>query len=136
MSTMSYIKKYLSEDLWEFASQFKIPEDFIIDMPKLIEMLLRSKSIDKKEDKQNWLNLLPLMDSNQINKLKAILEKEQDKLKEIEDKYEKKKLDIKKKYLIKWQQMWYVTKVTQIREEEEQTKSADDKEADRLLDMI
>lgn len=136
MADINLIRKYLPELLWDVAIKFEIAEEFLVDMPDLIEMILKSKSIDTDEEKQNWFNLLPLMNNEQIEKLRAILEKEKVKLKEIEDKYEQKKIEIKKKYLLKWQQMWYIKKVTQIREEEEKDKSEEDKEAEKLLDMI
>jgi len=105
MSNVTLIRKYLPEDIWELAAKFDIPEEFLIDTPDLIEMVIRSKSIDTDEEKQNWFNLMPLMNDEQLVKLRQILEKEKEKLKEIEDKYENKKKDIKKKYLLKWQQM-------------------------------
>lgn len=136
MADLNLIKKYLSEDLIDQASKFDIPDDFLIDMPDLIEMILRSKSIDKDEEKQNWFNLLPLMKSEQIEKLSEILLKEKQKLKEIEEKYEAKKTEIKKKYLEKWQQMWYVKKVSEIQQKEWEEKSKEDEEAEELLAKI
>lgn len=136
MSDITLIKKYLSEDVWELAVKFDIPDEFIIDMPDLIDMVLRSKSIDTAEEKQNWFSLLPLMNDDQILKLRAILEKEKVKLQEIEDKYEQKKIEIKKKYLIKWQQMWYIKKISEIHDEEERVKSQEDIEAEELLARI
>ncbi len=70
MAEMSIIKKYLSEELWNVAVNFEIPEEFLVDMSDLIEMVLKSKSIDTDEEKQNWFNLLPLMNVTQLEKLK------------------------------------------------------------------
>ena len=136
MADLSLIKKYISPKLQEMAVKFDIPDDFVIDMPDLIEMILGSKSIETNEDKQNWFNLLPLMNSEQLKKLNDILIKEKVKLKEIEDKYEAKKTEVKKKYLERWQQMWYVKKVTEIKEKEWAEKSQEDKEAEELLSKI
>ena len=120
----------------EYSKEFDIPEDFLESEPELIDMILSSKSIESKEDKQNWLNLLPMMNEKQLSRLRQILEKEKQKLQEIEKKYERKKMDIKKKYLIKWQQMWYVKKVANIKEKEQQEQSQDDEEAEELLSKI
>lgn len=136
MSNVTLIRKYLPEDIWELAAKFDIPEEFLIDTPDLIEMVIRSKSIDTDEEKQNWFNLMPLMNDEQLVKLRQILEKEKEKLKEIEDKYENKKKDIKKKYLLKWQQMWYIKKISQIHDAEERNKSEEELEAEALLDRI
>jgi hypothetical protein len=105
MADKTLLSKYLPEDLIELAMKFVIPQEFLEDTPDLIEMVLRSRSIDTHEEKQNWFNLLPLMNVTQIEKLRAILVKERTKLAEIEKKYEQKKLDIKKKYLTKRQEM-------------------------------
>ena len=91
MTDQTLIQKHLPQDLWEVAGTFTIADNFISSLPDIIEMVLRSRSIDTKEEKQNWFNLLPLMNNEQIQKLEAILIKEKTKLQEIEEKYEKKK---------------------------------------------
>jgi hypothetical protein len=105
MADSSLIKKYLPEELWQIATDFSIPDEFLKELPELVEMILRSRSIDTHEEKQNRFNLLPLMNDSQIEKLRAILLKEKKKLQQIEEKYETKKKEIKKKYLMKWQEM-------------------------------
>jgi hypothetical protein len=70
MADMNLIKKFLPNDLWDYASKFIIPDDFLQDSPDLIEMILKSKSVDTDEEKQNWFNLLPLMNYEQIDKLR------------------------------------------------------------------
>jgi hypothetical protein len=99
------IKKHLPEDLWEIAPNFSIPEKFLETMPDLITLVLRSRSMDKKEEKQSWFNLMPMMNEEQMEKLRGILTREKAKLAEIEQKYEQKKVEIKKKYLLKRQNM-------------------------------
>lgn len=133
---IALIEKKLPQDLWDIAQTYMIPQAFLEDAPDLIEMILRSKSIDTKEEKQNWFNLLPLMNTQQIEKLKTILVKEKTKLQEIEQKYEEKKMEIKKKYLMKWQEAGYVKQVASIKEQEHQENSQDKKEADDLLNLI
>ena len=99
------IKQKLPQDLREIAGKFTIPPEFLDQMPDLIELVLRSRSMDKAEEKQSWFNLLPLMNDEQIAKLRDILVREKQKLEEIEKKYEQKKVEIKKKYLLRWQNM-------------------------------
>ncbi|MBS8121666.1 hypothetical protein [Candidatus Vampirococcus lugosii] len=136
MSKDDLIKKYIPKNLRDLAISFDIEEDFIKDMPDLIKMILASKSIDTNESKQNWLNLLPLMTSDQIQKLYDILLKEKEKLREIDEKYENKKMEIKKKYLQKWQQIGYIKKVGKIKEEESNQRSKEEQEAEDLLSQI
>jgi hypothetical protein len=105
MTTTALIQKYLPEDLHQIAATYTIPDEFLEDTPDLIELILRSRSIDTTQEKQNWFNLLPLMNATQLQKLRDILVKEKIKLQEIEEKYEGKKQEIKKKYLQKRQDM-------------------------------
>lgn len=136
MTSTEVVKKYLPKDLREVAATYSIADEFIEDMPDLIEMILRSRSIDTHDEKQNRFNLLPLMNTTQIEKLRAILEKEKTKLAEIEQKYEEKKLEIKKKYLMKWQEMGYVKQVEEVRSEEAKHSAQDEEEAEQLLSSM
>ena len=74
------IKKYLPSDLYDIAIQYTIPEDFLIKTPDLIEMILKSIAIESKSDKQNRISLMPMMNIDQIGKLRDILEREKDQL--------------------------------------------------------
>lgn len=130
------VQKYLPEDLWQTAAGYTIPDEFLEDAPDLIELILRSRSIDTTQEKQNWFNLLPLMNATQLEKLRAILVKEKTKLQEIEEKYEGKKQEIKKKYLQKWQEMWYVKQVSVVQEQESSEKAKDDQDAEALLSSV
>lgn len=136
MTDTTLIQKHISQDLWDYAAKFDIPEDYLVDMSDLVEMVLRSKSIDTEEEKQNWFNLMPIMNNDQMVKLRDILVREKQKLEEIENSYEQKKMEIKKKYLMKWQKMWYFKKVEEIHKDEEKSKSQEDEEAEKLLQMI
>jgi len=136
MTDISLIKRYLPQDLWEFANKFDIPEEFLVDMPEVIEMVLKSKSIDTDEEKQSWFDLMPVMNDEQLDKLKEILLREQKKLQEIESRYEEKKLEIKKKYLLKWQKMGYVNTINKIHQNEEAAKSQEQQDAEKLLEML
>ena len=136
MADTTLLKKYIPEDLISYASNFDLPEEFLETDSDLIVLILKSKALESDEDKQNWLNLLPVMTEEQIYKLKEILIKEKEKLDEIEEKYSEKKRNIRQKYLLRWQKLGYVEKVKQLKEKEEQLKSKDDQEAEDLLNSL
>ena len=136
MANLELIQKHLSNDLWEVAKGFTIPDAFLIDRTDLIELVLRSKSMDKPEEKQSWFNLMPMMNQEQIDKLNDILIREKQKLQEIEAKYESKKDEIKEKYLTRWQNMWYVKKVEAMKQKESAQRSQEHAEADSLLEGL
>ncbi len=136
MDLQQLIRTKLPEDLREIAWKYQIPSEFLEEMPDLIELVLRSKSMDKSEEKQSRFNLMPMMNDEQIQKLRDILDREKKKLAEIEQKYEQKKLEIKKKYLLRRQNMWYVKKINDIKKKEESTRESEMEEADALLDGL
>ena len=59
------LRKYLPEELIEYASKFDIPEEFLEIDAELIILILQSKALETDEEKQNWFNLLPLMTEEQ-----------------------------------------------------------------------
>ncbi|MEY3197965.1 MAG: hypothetical protein RL023_819 [Candidatus Parcubacteria bacterium] len=136
MTDQTLIQKFLPQEVWELCSTYTIPSEFIEDTPDLIVLILQSRSIDTTEEKQNWFNLLPMMNTEQVEKLRAILIKEKTKLAEIEAKYEEKKQEIKQKYLTKRQEMGYVKKVSDIRQNESVAQAQEEQEADALLNAI
>jgi hypothetical protein len=136
LANLDLIKKLLPEALRESAQQFVIADQFLQTLPDLIVLVLNSKSMDTKEEKQSWFNLLPLMNQEQITKLRDILTREKQKLEEIEKKYEQKKDDIKAKYVQKWEQVGYQERMNQIKETEAANQQKEDVEAERLLTNI
>jgi BMFP domain-containing protein YqiC len=104
MPNTNLIQTKLPQDLRDKAASFQIAENLLDKIPDIIELVLRSRSMDKDSDKQSWFNLLPLMNQEQIDKLKDILVREKQKLAEIEKKYEDKKTNIKEKFVQKFEE--------------------------------
>ena len=127
------IDRYLPQELRDTAKQFTIPIEFLEKMPDLITLVLSSRSMAEKTEKQSRFNLLPLMTDEQISKLSDILLREKEKLEAIEKKYEEKKLEIKKKYLMRRQNMNYIKKMDVIQETEKHSSQQDQQDADDLL---
>jgi len=137
MSThIALIEQYLPKELHKIAKEFTIPERFLKEKTDIVILILKSKSMDTKEEKQSWFNLLPLMTQDQTKKLNDILTREKQKLIDIEKKYEEKKNSIKEKYIKRRQSMGYTKKMDQLKEKEEAFEIKDDKEADKLLEQI
>ena len=136
MPNTTLIQTKLPQDLREKAETFQIPDNFLENMTDLIELVLRSKSMDKDSDKQSWFNLLPLMNDEQIGKLRDILVREKQKLAEIEQKYEQKKTDIKQKFVQKFEETQYSEKMQSIKQQEASQDQKEDAEADALLQQL
>jgi hypothetical protein len=137
MTTVNPIaQKYLPIHLHEIAANFVIPDKFIQDMSDLIILILESKSLDKNEEKQSRFNLLPLMNNEQIDKLKDILTREKQKLAEIEQKYTQKKQEMSEKFVKKFEEGAYQKKIQSVREQEQKNRHQEHEEADTLLNQI
>ena len=68
---------------------FIIPEEIQKKYPLLIPLIIRSESMNA-EEKQYWINILPVMTPDQVEKLTKILHDERIQLDAIDAKYAKK----------------------------------------------
>jgi len=133
MTIKELIQKKLPNDLWSIASEFTMPENFLNEDIELIILILKSKSIDKKEEKQSRFNLLSIMNKEQVDRLRDILIREKNKLEEIEKKYEEKKIEIKQKYNDRFQSGSYKKTLGKIKEDEYKHREIEHEEAENLL---
>jgi len=134
MTNTELIQQHLPQELREKASKFTIPEEFLTSVPDLIVLVLNSKSMDNPEEKQSWFNLMPMMNQEQMDKLRDILTREKQKLEEIEKKYETKKHELREKYTQKWDDMVHVKRVEEIKKQEAEYKDSYD--PDSLLTQL
>ena len=133
MANLQLIQQKLPQDLWNLAAQLNIPDNFLDTETDLTVLILRSRSLAKNEEKQNWFNLIPMMNQEQIEKLRDILTRERDKIAEIEAKYEHKKQEIRAKYQMKFDAANYNDRVAQLRSNEQNVIEQDSRDADDLL---
>lgn len=136
MANTDLIKKQLPQELREKAGTFIIPDEFLTTMPDIIILVLNSKSMDNPEEKQSRFNLLPVMNKDQIDKLRDILAREKQKLTEIEQRYEQKKDELKSKYTQKREDAVYTKRMQEIKEKEAKHEEIEDQQADNLLTQI
>ena len=98
MTNQELVTKLLPQNLRSVAMNFSIPSDMLQDNADLVVLVLESKSISEAKEKQSWFDLYPLMNQEQIDKLRDILTREKEKLAEIEARYQAKQEEIKRKY--------------------------------------
>lgn len=81
-------KHFCAEKIGELNpdQEYKIPEEMIKEQPCLVYLVLTSKSMAEKKEKQSWFDLYPLMNQDQMDKLYDILYRESYKLGTIERK--------------------------------------------------
>ena len=85
-------KEELSEFYWndklEEFSNYRIPKSMLEQDSDLIELIVWSTSLWTTQEKQERFDLYSLMNEDQKEKLRDILNKEKEKLAEIEAKYQ------------------------------------------------
>ena len=69
-------------------SSLVAPEELRAQYPDLIQLILGSESMND-EERQYWVNILPIMTPEQIQNLRDILENEKQQLAQIDAKYSK-----------------------------------------------
>lgn len=136
MTTQENIIRFLPEHLHNIAMGYNIPDDMIVSNPDLVVLVLESKSISDQKEKQSWFDLYPLMNQEQIDKLRDILTREKEKLAEIEAKYQARQEEIKRKYEATYASGAYQQQQDKIRDSETISRQQEQMEADSLLDQI
>lgn len=136
MATIDNITKFLPERLHQIAQSFDIPDEMLETNTDLVVLVLESKSISEANEKQSWFDLYPLMNQEQIDKLRDILTREKEKLAEIEAKYQARQEEIKRKYEQTYASGAYQQQQAQIRNSEIASRQQEEIEADALLSQI
>ena len=130
MTNLALIQEKLPENLWGMAQTFTIDDNSLNQYSDLVILILNSKSLSDNTEKQNWFNLLTIMNEEQTLKLKEILTREKEKLEEINQKYAKKQEEINWKY----QQIF--NQQAQLQAKENINRQQELEEADNLLAQI
>jgi hypothetical protein len=70
-----------------FSTDFSVPDDVKAQFPDLIDLITRSESMNN-EERQYWVNILPIMTPEQVQNLRDILMNERSQLDAIDAKYQ------------------------------------------------
>lgn len=70
-----------------FTTDLVIPDDVRAQFPELVELIVASESMND-EERQYWVNILPIMTPEQVQNLRDILVNERDQLAAIDAKYD------------------------------------------------
>ena len=76
----------MTDDSSSSASGVTISDDLRTKFPDLIDLILKSESMND-EERQYWVNILPIMTPEQVQNLRGILDNEQKQLARILEKY-------------------------------------------------
>jgi len=70
------------------SAQLTVPDEVLAKFPDIIELIQHSESMNG-EERQYWVNILPIMTPEQLQNLRDILENERRQLEAIDKKYAK-----------------------------------------------
>ncbi len=112
---------------------FTILDEIQGQYPQLIDLILRSESIDNNE-KQYWFDILPSMTDEQVDRLFNILMTERRQLEELNLKYQDEIKTLNEKHLIEWQSLQSQKAKQQIQQAEKSDTSKSD--AADTLDLL
>jgi len=112
-----------------------IPDDVRAKFGEIIDLVLGSESMND-EERQYWINILPVMTPEQIQNLRDILENEKKQLKAIDEKYAKELDQAGQSQLVKKMADDRMKKKQQREESELTHTKKEQEEADSLLKQI
>ncbi|KKW40956.1 hypothetical protein A2454_00325 [Candidatus Peribacteria bacterium RIFOXYC2_FULL_55_14] len=112
-----------------------IPDDIRQKFPELIELILQSESMND-EERQYWINILPIMTPDQIENLRGILQNEKEQLAAIDNKYSKQIEQMGQEELIRRTEVERRGRRTQLQSDEATHSAQDEEQAEELLKQI
>lgn len=112
-----------------------IPDDIRQKHPELIELILGSESMND-EERQYWINILPIMTPDQVENLRGILVNEREQLAAIDKKYSKEIQQMGQEELIRKTESQRREKRTERTSQESQYTAKDEQDAEALLKQI
>lgn len=107
-------------------TELKIPEETKQKFPELIDYIQKSQSMDQ-EERQYWIDALPIMTEEQIDNLRGILKNEQEQIEKTKKEQAKNVQGIAKKYTVEFDDFKYREKKRLIKEAEIKEKTEDEK---------
>ena len=112
-----------------------IPEELKQKYPALIELIISSESMNN-EERQYWVNILPIMTPDQVENLRQILVNEREQLAAIDRKYAKEIEKIGQDQLVKRTQQQRQKRRQERTEQEQAAEQQEEEAVESLLDEI
>ena len=117
------------------TQELTIPDDVRKSHPELVEMILGSESMNN-EERQYWINIIPIMTPDQIENLQGILINEKKQLAAIDRKYSKEIEQIGEVQLLKKVEEERRNRRNKRQEKEHEAEVKEDEKTDDLLKQI
>jgi hypothetical protein len=117
------------------ASTVVVPEDLRAEHSELIELVLHSESMND-EERQYWINILPIMTPEQVKNLNEILTNEKTQLAAIDAKYSKEIEQMGQKQFVEQMEQERQKRADERTQAEQSAKQQEDQATDSILKQI
>ncbi len=114
------------------TSSLKITDDVRSKFPKLIARIEKSQSMND-EERQYWIDVLPIMSEGQIDNLKSILENEKNEIEAAEKEYEDTMQEETGNAMARFDEIKYMEKKRARQEAEKQHELEENEHEENLL---
>lgn len=116
-------------------SPYSIPPEVLKKYPDLVELILATESMND-EEREYWFSVIPIMNAEQIAKLKAILVEEKEQMKQIDDAYAQELEALDKQHRMEWKRYDMEEKQNALEKAEKKDKAEEKKAEETLLQNI
>ncbi len=115
--------------------KFKIPFGVEQRYPELIELIILTESMNDDE-RQYWFQILPIMTTEQIEKLKQILLNEKQQLAQLDQRYAQELQDLDQKHASEWDEYKAKEKRDELQQKESSHESDEKQLEEELLKRL
>ena len=122
----------MSDDNTSNNKRYEIPDDVKKKFPDLQDLITNSESMNEDE-KDYWVQILPVMTEQQIVKLRNILLTEKQQLEQIDKEYQEDLNKLTDKHMIEWQELKMREKQEKIRQAEAKSEAEEEQKEAELL---
>lgn len=117
------------------GKEFVIPQAVKDKHPDLIELIKQTESMNDDE-REYWFQILPIMNDEQVSKLRKILLNEKDQLAKLDKEYESELTKLNEKHLIEWQEFEAQERRKKLRAVESQHEESEKSHEEGLLNQL
>lgn len=121
-----------AEQLADVAKKYTIPESVKSQFPDLVALLVKTESMND-EERDYWFQVLPIMNEDQIIKLRTILVNEREQLKKIDTEYDSEMKKLNDVHKNEWNAFEAQQKMAALKQAEA---SHEEKEATQEEDLL
>lgn len=127
--------KVTPEQVTEMETKYSVPASVSEKFPDLIPLLITTESMNA-EEREYWFQVLPIMNEDQIVKLRTILVNERDQLKKIDDDYGKEITKINEAHKNDWNAFEAQEKKKAVAQAEKLSETNEAKDEEALLQQL